>query len=92
MVGIISPKLQQACDELYERYVVDQSGAQHRAVDLAGNGRFIRNIIEAAEEEREFHLATDDSIDLAAADTAMLMRIEAADMQAALDGVLSTLR
>jgi type VII secretion ATPase EccA len=84
--------LQQACGELYERYVVDQSGAQHRAVDLAGNGRFIRNIIEAAEEEREFRLATDDSIDLAAADAAVLMRIEAADMQAALDGVLSTLR
>ncbi|WP_040794564.1 type VII secretion AAA-ATPase EccA [Nocardia higoensis] len=82
----------QACGELYERRVVDQSGEQRRAIDLAGNGRFIRNVIEAAEEEREFRLATDESIDLTEVDASVLMRIEAADMQSALELVLATLR
>lgn len=84
--------LQAACRELYERQVVDQSGEQRRAVDLAGNGRFIRNVIEAAEEEREFRLATDESIDLSAVDETVLMRIEGADMAKALEGVLGGLR
>ncbi|PSR59158.1 type VII secretion AAA-ATPase EccA [Nocardia sp. MDA0666] len=84
--------LQAACRELYERRVVDQSGEQRRAVDLAGNGRFIRNVIEAAEEEREFRLATDESIDLSAVDETVLMRIEGADMAKALEGVLGGLR
>ncbi|MFF0452333.1 type VII secretion AAA-ATPase EccA [Nocardia africana] len=84
--------LQAACRELYERQVTDQSGEQRRAVDLAGNGRFIRNVIEAAEEEREFRLATDESIDLSAVDETVLMRIEGADMAKALDGVLGGLR
>ncbi|MFG3519294.1 type VII secretion AAA-ATPase EccA [Nocardia nova] len=84
--------LQAACRELYERQVVDQSGEQRRAVDLAGNGRFIRNVIEAAEEEREFRLATDESIDLSAVDETVLMRIEGADMAKALEGVLRGLR
>ncbi|WP_063010262.1 type VII secretion AAA-ATPase EccA [Nocardia kruczakiae] len=84
--------LQAACRELYERQVTDQSGEQRRAVDLAGNGRFIRNVIEAAEEEREFRLATDESIDLSAVDETVLMRIEGADMAKALEGVLGGLR
>ncbi|WP_227984289.1 type VII secretion AAA-ATPase EccA [Nocardia spumae] len=84
--------LQAACGELYARDVVDQSGEQRRGVDLAGNGRFIRNVIEAAEEEREFRLATDDSIDLTAIDESVLMRIEGADMAKALEGVLGGLR
>ncbi|MEU6561142.1 type VII secretion AAA-ATPase EccA [Nocardia nova] len=84
--------LQTACGELYAREVVDQSGETHRAVDLAGNGRFIRNVIEAAEEEREFRLATDDSIDLSEVDESVLMRIEGADMAKALEGVLGGVR
>ncbi|CAM3331968.1 type VII secretion AAA-ATPase EccA [Tsukamurella hominis] len=56
-------------------------------LDRLGNGRFVRNVIEAAEEERELRLA-DSGLDLAGVDEAMLMRIEAADMARALDGVL----
>lgn len=85
-------RLIEACEVLYERDVVDNSGERHRAIDLAGNGRFIRNIIEAAEEEREFRLATDESIDLAEVDEEVLMRIEVADMDSALHAVLATLR
>ncbi len=84
--------LRTACGELYAREVVDQSGEQRRAVDLAGNGRFIRNVIEAAEEEREFRLATDGSIDLSVIDEAVLMRIEGVDMAKALESVLGGLR
>lgn len=56
-------------------------------LDRLGNGRFVRNVIEAAEEERELRLA-DSGVDLAGVDEAVLMRIEAADMARALDGVL----
>ncbi|WP_069161888.1 type VII secretion AAA-ATPase EccA [Nocardia altamirensis] len=80
-----------ACEGLYQSERVDQSGQQRRGIDLAGNGRFVRNVIESAEEEREFRLANDDSLDLTAIDESMLMRIEAPDMQAALAGILATL-
>ncbi len=83
--------LEQACERLYNSERTDQSGQPRRGIDLAGNGRFVRNVIEAAEEEREFRLANDDSLDLSAVDASVLMRIEAPDMEAALAGVLSSL-
>ncbi|WP_280234038.1 type VII secretion AAA-ATPase EccA [Nocardia cyriacigeorgica] len=83
--------LEQACDRLYNSERTDQSGQPRRGIDLAGNGRFIRNVIEAAEEEREFRLANDDSLDLTAVDESVLMRIEEPDMEAALAGVLASL-
>lgn len=83
--------LVKACDGLYNSEHTDQSGQPRRGIDLAGNGRFVRNVIEAAEEEREFRLANDDSLDLSAVDETVLMRIEAPDMEAALAGVLGSL-
>ncbi|MEV0293233.1 type VII secretion AAA-ATPase EccA [Nocardia sp. NPDC050710] len=83
--------LERACDGLYNSEKTDQSGQPRRGIDLAGNGRFVRNVIEAAEEEREFRLANDDSLDLSAVDESVLMRVEAPDMQAALTTVLSSL-
>ncbi|MBF6351418.1 MULTISPECIES: type VII secretion AAA-ATPase EccA [Nocardia] len=83
----------QACSALYEQERIDQSGSARRGIDIAGNGRFIRNIIEAAEEEREFRLAggnADDLLALADLDADQLMRIEAEDMRKALDIVLAT--
>ncbi|PXX66575.1 type VII secretion ATPase EccA [Nocardia tenerifensis] len=80
-----------ACTQLYEQQSTDQSGQPRRGVDLAGNGRFIRNVIEAAEEEREFRLANDETLDLATIDESMLMRIEASDMHTALTGILASL-
>lgn len=84
--------LVRACTELYEKETIDQSGQPRRGIDLAGNGRFIRNVIEAAEEEREFRLANDANLDLTNIDESILMRIEADDMRNALSGVMSTLR
>ncbi|RDI64505.1 type VII secretion AAA-ATPase EccA [Nocardia pseudobrasiliensis] len=83
--------LVEACTRLYAMESTDQSGAPRRGVDLAGNGRFIRNVIEAAEEEREFRLANDDSLDLTQVDDTVLMRIEEPDMRIALQGVLTSL-
>ncbi|MFQ6324601.1 type VII secretion AAA-ATPase EccA [Nocardia sp. CWNU-33] len=81
----------QACTKLYDQESTDQNGQPRRGVDLAGNGRFIRNLIESAEEEREFRLASDENLDLTDIDEAVLMRIEADDMRNALSNVLSTL-
>ncbi|MER7453419.1 type VII secretion AAA-ATPase EccA [Nocardia beijingensis] len=80
-----------ACETLYETQSTDQSGQPRRGVDLAGNGRFVRNVIEAAEEEREFRLANDDSLDLSSVDEAVLMRIEGPDMHSALAGLIGSL-
>ncbi|MEU1985369.1 type VII secretion AAA-ATPase EccA [Nocardia sp. NPDC019395] len=79
------------CDRLYAMESTDQSGQPRRGVDLAGNGRFIRNVIEAAEEEREFRLANDESLDLTEIDEAVLRRIEEPDMRLALATILESL-
>ncbi|GGL23870.1 type VII secretion AAA-ATPase EccA [Nocardia jinanensis] len=79
------------CDHLYSMKSTDQSGQPRRGVDLAGNGRFIRNVIEAAEEEREFRLANDESLDLTDIDEAVLRRIEEPDMRLALATILDSL-
>ncbi|WP_328409285.1 type VII secretion AAA-ATPase EccA [Nocardia sp. NBC_00403] len=84
--------LVESCATLYNKQSTDQNGQPRRGIDLAGNGRFIRNVIEAAEEEREFRLANDENLDLSAVDESVLMRIEADDMRNALGNVLATLR
>ncbi|NMO03383.1 type VII secretion AAA-ATPase EccA [Gordonia sp. TBRC 11910] len=78
------------CTALCAAGGLDRRGIARRAIDLAGNGRFIRNVIDAAEEEREYRLSTGD-VDVTALDEHALMRIEAADVVAALDNVLGML-
>ncbi|WP_167107503.1 type VII secretion AAA-ATPase EccA [Mycobacterium sp. DL592] len=34
----------------------DSAGVARRSLDIAGNGRFVRNVVERSEEEREFRL------------------------------------
>ncbi|HEY0225464.1 MAG TPA: type VII secretion AAA-ATPase EccA, partial [Mycobacterium sp.] len=34
----------------------DAAGVERRGLDIAGNGRFVRNVVEKSEEEREFRL------------------------------------
>ncbi|GLE55301.1 type VII secretion AAA-ATPase EccA [Mycobacteroides chelonae] len=80
-----------ACTTLYEGESVDQSGQTRRNIDLAGNGRFVRNVIESAEEEREFRLSEEHGAGLEDLDESALMRIEEPDMRAALDNVLGML-
>ena len=81
-------ELEEACTPLYHDLRTEGSLVR-RASDLAGNGRFIRNIIEAAEEEREYRLSAQG--DFASLSEEDLMRIEARDVRAALTGVLSGL-
>ncbi|GAC69330.1 type VII secretion AAA-ATPase EccA [Gordonia soli] len=76
---------------LYESTQADQSGQVRRAIDLAGNGRFIRNVIESAEEEREYRLSTGE-VDIDELDEEALMRIEVGDVNSALDNVLGMLQ
>jgi len=79
------------CTTLCETESADNTGQVRRRIDIAGNGRFVRNVIEAAEEEREYRLSEDHGSSLENLDETELMRIEAADMTAALKNVLGML-
>jgi type VII secretion ATPase EccA len=79
------------CTTLCQGEALDTSGQLRRSVDLAGNGRFVRNVIESAEEEREYRLSESHGLSLQDLDEAQLMRIELPDMQAALKQVLGML-
>jgi type VII secretion ATPase EccA len=79
-----------ACTALCEGKSVDPAGKVRRNIDLAGNGRFVRNVIEAAEEEREYRLSESYG-DLEGLDEQQLMRIDLTDVKAALHGVVGTL-
>lgn len=80
-----------ACTELCGSQSTDSTGAVRKGIDVAGNGRFVRNVIEAAEEERAFRLTESHSTSLDDIDEQALMRIESSDMKAALDNILQTL-
>jgi type VII secretion ATPase EccA len=84
-------ELVSACTALYEAESIDPVGKVRRNIDLAGNGRFVRNVIETAEEEREYRLSQSYGADLEGLDEQQLMRIHLTDMKAALDGVGGTL-
>jgi type VII secretion ATPase EccA len=77
-----------ACTSLCQSEALDSTGQLRPGIDLAGNGRFVRNVIEAAEEEREYRLSEIHGMNLSDLDEAQLMRIESVDMRAALKQVL----
>lgn len=79
------------CTKLCEGESLDPAGKPRRNIDLAGNGRFVRNAIEAAEEEREYRLSQSYGADLEGLDEQQLMRIDLADMKAALHSVMGAL-
>ncbi len=79
--------IEQACTPLYHDVRENDSGVR-RGIDLAGNGRFVRNIIESAEEEREYRLSAGDLTSLSQED---LMRIEARDVRTAITNLMSGL-
>jgi type VII secretion ATPase EccA len=84
-------ELVSACTKLSEGQSADLAGKLRSNIDLAGNGRFVRNVIEAAEEEREHRLSERYGADLEALDEQQLMRIDRADMKAALNSVVGAL-
>ena len=78
------------CTRLCAEESADNDGKIRKSVDLAGNGRFVRNVIEAAEEERAYRLTEGEDPALHF-DEQELMRIEGSDMKAALSSILQTL-
>ncbi|GAA3956063.1 type VII secretion AAA-ATPase EccA [Gordonia caeni] len=73
--------LSEAFCALYDD-VVDTPAGPRRGTDVAGNGRFVRNVLEAAEEEREHRLAAGN--DLTGLTETELMTITAPDVHRAL--------
>jgi type VII secretion ATPase EccA len=79
------------CTRLCAGESIDHDGNVRKSIDLAGNGRFVRNAIEMAEEERAYRLTEGPDTTSHSFDEDVLMRIEGSDMKAALSGILQTL-
>jgi type VII secretion ATPase EccA len=47
--------------QLAESSSPDANGVSRRGLDIAGNGRFVRNLVERSEEEREYRLDHSDA-------------------------------
>ncbi|WP_228002907.1 type VII secretion AAA-ATPase EccA [Nocardia australiensis] len=78
--------LQARCAEL-----AGQTRNGRRLIDLAGNGRFVRNVVEAAEAERDYRF-TRDNVDIMSMTDQELMMIDALDIAAALDSLAPSAR
>ncbi|MGE2731994.1 type VII secretion AAA-ATPase EccA [Mycolicibacterium vaccae] len=50
-------------DHLARSTTADATGVQRRCLDIAGNGRFVRNLVERSEEEREYRLDHSENSD-----------------------------
>jgi type VII secretion ATPase EccA len=68
--SFFEPKALVHMEELFthlaEASTPDAQGISRRSLDIAGNGRFVRNLVERSEEEREYrldHSATEDFTD-----------------------------
>jgi type VII secretion ATPase EccA len=81
----------EVCARLCAEESTDQNGNLRKSIDLAGNGRFVRNVVEAAEEERAYRLTESYGAELLSVAEDDLIRIEHSDMKAALDSILQTL-
>ncbi|MDV3128469.1 type VII secretion AAA-ATPase EccA [Mycobacterium sp. 21AC1] len=79
------------CAELCSGQSADADGKMRQNIDLAGNGRFVRNVIEAAEDERAFRLTESYGVALDEIDETALVRIESSDVKGALSNILQTL-
>lgn len=58
----------------------DANGIERRSLDIAGNGRFVRNLVERSEEEREFRLDHSEQADTGEFTDEDLMTITAPDV------------
>jgi type VII secretion ATPase EccA len=71
--------MQRLFEHLAQSTTPDTTGVERRSLDIAGNGRFVRNLVERSEEEREYRLDHSDSDDFT---DDQLMTITAADVNA----------
>ncbi|GAB2693917.1 type VII secretion system ESX-3 AAA family ATPase EccA3 [Nocardia thraciensis] len=79
---------EQAREVLHDRceQLAEQTRNGRRLIDLAGNGRFVRNVVEAAEAERDYRF-TRENVDVASMTNEELMTVDAFDISAALAGL-----
>ena len=58
--SVFEPAAQAEMEQLFGHLATattpDAAGVARRSLDIAGNGRFVRNVVERSEEEREFRL------------------------------------
>lgn len=66
----------------------DANGILRRSLDIAGNGRFVRNIVERSEEEREFRLDHSEHAESGEFSDEELMTISARDVAQSVDPLL----
>lgn len=66
---------------LAESAMPDANGVNRRSLDIAGNGRFVRNLVERSEEERDFRLDHSELAGTADFSNEQLMTISAEDMR-----------
>jgi len=69
----------------------DAAGVERRGLDIAGNGRFVRNVVEKSEEEREFRLDHSQHAETGEFTDEELMTITAADVRNSVEPLLQGL-
>jgi type VII secretion ATPase EccA len=69
----------------------DAAGVERRGLDIAGNGRFVRNVVEKSEEEREFRLDHSEHAETGEFTDEELMTITAADVRNSVEPLLQGL-
>jgi type VII secretion ATPase EccA len=69
----------------------DVAGVQRRGLDIAGNGRFVRNVVEKSEEEREFRLDHSAHAETGEFTDEELMTINAGDVRNSVEPLLQGL-
>jgi type VII secretion ATPase EccA len=69
----------------------DAAGVERRGLDIAGNGRFVRNVVEKSEEEREFRLDHSAQAETGEFTDEELMTVTAADVRNSLEPLLQGL-
>ena len=69
----------------------DAAGVERRGLDIAGNGRFVRNVVEKSEEEREFRLDHSAHAETGEFTDEELMTINASDVGNSVEPLLQGL-
>jgi type VII secretion ATPase EccA len=70
----------------------DSAGVERRGLDIAGNGRFVRNVVEKSEEEREYRLDHSEHAKTGEFTDEELMTITVADIANTVPPLLEGLR
>ncbi|NGX07717.1 type VII secretion AAA-ATPase EccA [Mycobacteroides franklinii] len=81
-------KLLAAFSDMCAAEAPDTRGIARRSIDVAGNGRFVRNVVERSEEEREHRLDNSGAEDFSDED---LMTVTVEDVQASVEAIVAGL-